>query len=138
MFERIELIRGTIEQNIERALQTLLEDTRGKQLITRLEQELAQARAERSKQDEGSYLYGLITQDIKTKEEQLKRAVQDYDDLRDFASLADHYRSSILGFFTFLTVMKGKYHEATFQEKRNALEVLGVKVYIRPPAQTPG
>lgn len=138
VFERIELIRGTIEQNIERAVQTLLEDTRGKQLITRLEQELAQARVERSKHDEGSYLYGLITQDIKTKEEQLKCAVQDYDDSRDFASLADHYRSSILGFFTFLTVMKGKYHEATFQEKRNALEVLGVKVYIHPPAQTPG
>jgi hypothetical protein len=137
VFERIELIRGTIEQNIERAVQTLLEDTRGKQLITRLEQELAQARVERSKHDEGSYLYGLITQDIKTKEEQLKRAVADYDDSRDFASLADHYRSSILGFFTFLTVMKGKYHEATFQEKRNALEVLGVKVFVHPPAETP-
>jgi hypothetical protein len=27
--------------------------------------------------------------------------------------------------------------EATFQEKRNALEVLGVKVYIHPPAATP-
>ena len=28
--------------------------------------------------------------------------------------------------------MKGKYHKATFQEKRNALDVLGVKVYIHP------
>ncbi len=137
VFERIEQIRGTIEQNIERAVQTMLEDTRGKQLITRLEQELVQARVERSKHAEGSYLYGLITQDIKTKEEQLKRAVEDYDGSRDFASLADHYRSSILGFFNFLTVMKGRYHEATFQEKRNALEVLGVKVYIHPPVETP-
>ena len=137
VFERIELIRGTIEQNIERALQTLLEDTRGKELISRLEQELAQARVERSKHAESSYLYGLITQDIKTKEEQLKRAVEVYDDSRDFASLADHYRASILGFFTFLTTMKGKYHEATFQEKRNALEVLGVKVYIHPATETP-
>jgi site-specific DNA recombinase len=137
VFERIELIRGTIEQNIERAVQTMLEDTHGKQLIMRLEQELAQARVERSKHPEGSYLYGLITQDIKTKEEQLKRAVEDYDGSRDLASLADHYRSSILGFFNFLAVMKGKYHEATFQEKRNALEVLGVKVYIHPPAATP-
>jgi hypothetical protein len=137
VFERIELIRGTIEQNIEQEVQTMLEDTRGKQLISRLEQELAQARVERSKHDESSYLYGLITQDIETREEQLKRAVADYDDSRDFASLVDHYRSSILGFFTFLTVMKGKYHEATFLEKRNALEVLGVKAYIHPPAQTP-
>ena len=28
--------------------------------------------------------------------------------------------------------MKDKYHEATFLEKRNALDVLGVKVYIHP------
>ena len=80
---------------------------------------------------------GLITQDIKTKEEQLKRAVEDYDGSRDLASLADHYRSSILGFFKFLTVMKGRYHEASFQEKRNALEVLGVKVYLHPPVEAP-
>src|SRR5258708_33194178 len=26
--------------------------------------------------------------------------------------------------------MRGRYHEATFQEKRNALDVLGVKVYV--------
>jgi hypothetical protein len=38
---------------------------------------------------------------------------------------------------TTLNVMRGKYHEATFQEKRNALEVLGVKVYIHPSAETP-
>ncbi|HLZ56625.1 MAG TPA: hypothetical protein VKR06_06730 [Ktedonosporobacter sp.] len=36
----------------------------------------------------------------------------------------------MLGFLDFLNVMRGKYHKATFQEKRNALEVLGVKVYI--------
>ncbi len=35
----------------------------------------------------------------------------------------------------FLNVMKGKYHEATFTEKRNALDVLGVKVYIHPDTQ---
>ena len=34
--------------------------------------------------------------------------------------------------------MKGKYHEATFKEKRNALDVLGVKVYVHPaPDETP-
>ncbi len=137
VFERLDKIRETIERNIEQSLQNMLEDTRGKQLITRLEQELAQARIERSKHAEGSYLYGLITQDIKGKQEQLKRAVEDYNDSRDFVALADHYRSSILGFLHFLDVMRGKYHAATFQEKRNALEVLGVKVYIHPPAATP-
>jgi hypothetical protein len=87
VFERLDLIRDTIERNIEQSLQIMLEDTRGKQLITRFEQELAHARVERSKHAEGSYLYNLIA--------------------------------------------------ATFQEKRNALEVLGVKVYIHPPAETP-
>lgn len=31
--------------------------------------------------------------------------------------------------------MKGKYHEATFKEKRNALDVLGVKVYVHPDTE---
>jgi hypothetical protein len=31
--------------------------------------------------------------------------------------------------------MKGKYHEATFKEKRNALDVLGVTVQVSPAVQ---
>ena len=34
-------------------------------------------------------------------------------------------------FRNFLNSMKGNYHNASIQEKRNALDVLGVKVYIR-------
>ena len=37
----------------------------------------------------------------------------------------------MLEFLDFINVMRGKYQDATFQEKRNALDVLGVKVYIR-------
>ena len=37
------------------------------------------------------------------------------------------YQQRIMDFWTFLNVMKGRYEQATFQEKRNALEVLGVR-----------
>ena len=40
-----------------------------------------------------------------------------------------------MSFLDFLGTMKGRYHEATFKEKRNALEMLGVKVYITPDRQ---
>ncbi len=33
--------------------------------------------------------------------------------------------------------MRGKYQNATFQERRNALDVLGVKVYIRKSENGP-
>ncbi len=35
-------------------------------------------------------------------------------------------------------VMRGRYENATFQEKRNALEVLGVRVTVHGPAETYG
>ena len=41
----------------------------------------------------------------------------------------------MLSFLDFLSVMKGKYHEATFKEKRNALDVLGVTVTVSAPQQ---
>ncbi|EFH87646.1 helix-turn-helix domain-containing protein [Ktedonobacter racemifer] len=41
-----------------------------------------------------------------------------------------------MGFLDFLNTMQGRYHEATFQEKRNALDVLGAKVYIHPDPTT--
>jgi threonine dehydratase len=66
------------------------------------------------------------------KEERLKRYVEEYSASRDMESLVGHYRSSILNFLNFLNVMQGRYAEATFQEKRNALEVLGVHVDVRP------
>lgn len=133
VFERLDLIRETIERNIVQSLHTMLEDTSGQQLMTQAEQELAFVRAERAKHPEGSYYYHLITQDIREKEERLKRYMAEYAASRDVESLVGRYRSSILNFLSFLNVMQGRYAEATFQEKRNALEVLGVKVTVSPP-----
>ena len=42
---------------------------------------------------------------------------------------------NVLSFLDFLSIMKGKYHEATFKEKRNALDVLGVTVQVSPAVQ---
>ncbi len=41
-----------------------------------------------------------------------------------------------MDFLEFLNVMHGRYEHATFQEKRNAIEVLGVRVVVRPPTET--
>ncbi len=135
VFERLELIRDTIERNIEQSLQNMLENTKGKQLILELEEEIAYAKQERTKHPGGSYYYKLISQDIKEKEEQLQRYEEEYTKSRDIVRLSGVYQKSIMDFLNFLNTMKGKYHEASFKEKRNALDVLGVKVYIHPDTQ---
>src|SRR5947209_14168910 len=43
-----------------------------------------------------------------------------------------------MDFLEFLNVMRGRYEQATFQEKRNALEVLGVRVLVHEPVETYG
>ena len=47
-------------------------------------------------------------------------------------------KSQIMDFLEFLNVMRGRYENATFQEKRNALEVLGVRVMVHDPVETYG
>lgn len=59
-------------------------------------------------------------------------SVEEYKESTNIIKLSTLYQQSILGFLGFLTTMRGKYHEATFKEKRNALDVLGVKVYLHP------
>ena len=132
VFERLELIQDTIEQGIELFLQNMLEDTKGQMLVSQLEDEITFAKRERAKHDEESYYHRLISQDIRDKEEKLRKYREEYNASRDIVKLADIYRRSILGFWDFLKNMRGRYHEATFKEKRNALDVLGVKVYIHP------
>ncbi|MFL5626232.1 MAG: helix-turn-helix domain-containing protein [Ktedonobacteraceae bacterium] len=46
--------------------------------------------------------------------------------------MLDVYQQSLLSFLDFLSTMKGRYHEATFREKRNTLDVLGVTVLVHP------
>jgi len=43
-----------------------------------------------------------------------------------------------MDFWTFLNVMRGRYEQATFQEKRNALEVLGVRVVVHDSIEMHG
>ncbi|MFL5703347.1 MAG: recombinase family protein [Ktedonobacteraceae bacterium] len=135
VFERLDLIRDTIERSIEQSLQTMLEDSTGRQLAVQLSEEIAFAKQERDRHAEGSYYYGLITQDIREKEDRLRKYEEEYEESRQVVKLSDIYRKSIIGFLDFLNTMQGRYHEATFQEKRNALNVLGVKVYIRADVQ---
>lgn len=130
VFERLDIIRETIESNIEQSLQNMLEDTKGKMLIDQLEEEIAFAKQEREKHPEESYYYQLISRDIQGKEELLQRYREEYKESLDIMKLSNVYQKSILSFLNFLNTMRGKYREATFQEKRNALDVLGVKVYI--------
>jgi len=136
VFERLDVIRATIERNIEQSVQNMLEDTKGKQLMLQLERDIAAATQERTKHPEGSYLYNLIGRDIAQKADQLRKHETEYAASRDTVKLSNVYRNSILGFLDFLNTMRGRYHEATFQEKRNALDVLGVKVYIHPKSMS--
>lgn len=135
VFDRLDVIRSTIESNIEQSLQIMLEDTTGKLLVLQLKEEIAYAEQERAKHQEGSYYYRLISQDIAEKEERLAKYEKEDRESQDIIKLSHIYRRSILGFLDFLNVMKGKYHKATFKEKRNALIVLGVKVYIHPDTE---
>ena len=132
VFERLELIQETIERNIDQVLANTLEDTTGKELLIQLSDDIAYATVERDKHPEGSYYYGLIAQDIHEKEEQLRKCEEEYKEARLVVRRSDVYKRSILSFLEFLNTMKGRYHEATFQEKRNTLDILGVKVYIHP------
>ena len=132
VFERLDLIRETIERNIDQALQNMLDDTRGHELLVRLSDEIVYATQERDKHPAGSYYYKLISQDIHEKEEQLRKCEEEYKESRLVVRRSDVYKRSILSFLDFLNTMKGRYNEATFLEKRNALDVLGVKVYIYP------
>jgi len=132
LFERIEAIQARLEQELERSVNELLEDTKGPEHILKLRALIDRARQERAKHQEGDYLYDLITEDIQQKTEQLARFEADYASSRDTSKTQAAYRERILSFWEFMTVMRGKYGKATFQEKRNALDVLGVMVKYRP------
>ena len=132
VFERLSMIQDALERSIEQSIQNMLEDTKGRMQITALEEEIHYARQERDKHPEGSYYYKLIAQDIQGKEEQLRRYEEEFAQSRTMVQLSGVYRESTRSFLNFLNSMKGRYHEASFAEKRNALDVLGARVYISP------
>jgi site-specific DNA recombinase len=131
LFERIDLIQTKIEEEIERSVLNLLEDREGVEHIAALRSGIDYALQERMKHLEGSYYYNLITHDIESRAHELKRYEEEHAASRTVAAATETYKSRVLEFLDFINVMRGKYQDATFQEKRNALDVLGVKVYIR-------
>jgi site-specific DNA recombinase len=135
VFEAIEQIRDTIRARIEQDVKSFLENSQGKQQLAQLTRELAMAEAERDKHAPGSYYYNLVTQDIQAKQQQLRKYEEESKHAEVSEQLLDHYQQNVLSFLDFLSVMKGRYHEATFKEMRNALDVLGVMVTVSPAGQ---
>jgi site-specific DNA recombinase len=137
VFERLSTIQDVLERSITQSLQNMLEDTKGKELIIEKEEEIILAKLERDKHPKGGYTYNLISQDIQRKEEELRRFKEEFTESRSMVQLSSVYQQSVMGFLDFLNTMRGKYHKATFAQKRNALDVLGVKVYVKPGAYDP-
>jgi site-specific DNA recombinase len=135
VFERLDNIQNVIRASIDQFVENMLENTQGRALITELEEQIAYARQERDKHPEGSYYYKLISQDIREKEESLQRCEEEFARSRDRMKLSGSFQKSITNFLDFLNTMKGRYHEASFKEKRNALNVLGVMVRVHPDAE---
>jgi DNA invertase Pin-like site-specific DNA recombinase len=131
LFERLDLIQAKIEGEIKNSVNNLLEDTTGREQIAALKLAIEHARQEHAKQ-QNDYLRSLIAQDIQTKLEQLERFEEECKAASSIAALTATYQKRVLEFIEFVNVMHGRYHEATFQEKRNALNVLGVKVRVHP------
>ena len=135
VFEAIELIRDTIRARLEQDVEAFLEHTTGTQQLANLRQELAQAEIEQARHAPGSYYYNLVTADIQAKQEQLRRYEMESKQAATNSQLLNLYQQQVLSFLDFLNVMNGRYHEASFKERRNALVVLGVRVTVAPTPQ---
>lgn len=137
LFKRIDALQAALKQEMESAINALLEDTTGQQQIRKIEATIALARTEREKYALGSYMHNLISEDITKQEEQLARFQEEIGSSATETAVSV-YQQRIMDFLEFLNVMHGRYEHATFQEKRNAIEVLGVQVVVQPPTDTYG
>jgi len=137
LFKRIEVLQAALEQEMEAAINALLEDTTGQEQIQQIEATIEFAKNEREKHVPGSYMHNLISQDITNQEEQLARYKEEIGS-SNIEKVTGTYQQRIMDFLEFLNVMRGRYEHATFQEKRNALEVLGVRVLVHEPTETYG
>ena len=122
---------------MQAAISALLEDTTGQEQIQKIEATIELAKNEREKHVPGSYMHNLISQDITNQEEQLARYKEEIGS-GNIEKVTGSYQRRIMDFLEFLNVMRGRYEHATFQEKRNALEVLGVRVMVHEPQETYG
>jgi site-specific DNA recombinase len=135
IFKRTEAVQASLEQELQAAINALLEDTTGQEQIKNIEATIALAKREQANHAEGSYMYNLISQDILRQQEQLARYQEEVGSV-NVERIMGAYQQRILDFWTFLNVMR--YEQATFQEKRNALEVLGVRVIVHEGTETHG
>ncbi len=122
---------------METAISALLEDTTGQEQIQKIEATIQLAKAEREKYAQGTYMHDLISQDITKQEAELARYKEEMGS-SNIEKVIGTYQQRIMDFLNFLNVMRGRYEHATFQEKRNALEVLGVRVVVHEPTETYG
>jgi site-specific DNA recombinase len=137
VFQRIDALQAALMQEMEAAVAALLEDTTGQEQIENIEATIAFAEHERDKHPQGSYMYNLIAQDILKQEEQLARYKEEMG-TANVEKAALSWQQRIIDFMDFLNVMRGCYEEATFQEKRNAIDVLGVRVTVHDPMEVYG
>src|SRR5260221_2434560 len=137
LFKRIEVLQTALEREMETAISALLEDTTGREQIQKIEATIQLAKAEREKYAQGTYMHDLISQDITKQEAELARYKEEMGS-SNIEKVIGTYQQRIMDFLNFLNVMHGRYEHATFQEKRNALEVLGVRVVVHEPTETYG
>ncbi len=137
LFERIEVLQTALELELQAAIHAMLEDTTGQQQIQNIEATIQLAKTEREKYEEGSYMHNLLSQDITRQETELARYTEEISAAK-IDQVARAYRQQLIDFWDFLNVMRGSYDQATFQEKRNALDMLGVRVLVHEPTETYG
>lgn len=131
LFEHLELLQKKLDEMIQREVGNLIEDTCGKKQIDETSAAIALAEQKRSLYTEGDYVYDLITQDIEAKKQLLKQYEETYVLSTPIAAMTDAFMQKVLEFRALLEELRGNYQIASFQEKRNALDVLGAKVYIK-------
>ena len=127
-------MQTALETELETAISALLEDPTGQEQIQKIEATIQLATAEREKYPQGSYMHGLISQDITKQEAELALYKEEMGS-SNIEKVIGTYQQRIMDFLNFLNVMCGRYEHATFQEKRNALEVLGVRVVVHAPPE---
>ncbi len=137
LFKRLDVLQARLQDEMKAAVSALLEDTAGQEQILELEQTIAFAESERQKHKEGSYMHNLLSKDIAEQKERLTRYKEELES-GTAAQAINAYQQRIMSFLDFLNVMRGSYHEATFQQKRNALDVLGVRVVVSEPIEAYG
>ena len=137
LFKRIEVLQTALETEMKAAISALLEDTTGQAQIQKIEATIQLAKTEREKYAQGTYMHDLISQDITKQEAQLARFQEELGS-SNIEKVTGTYQQRIMDFLEFLNVKRGGYEKATFQEKRNALEVLEVRVVVHEPTETYG